>query len=58
MSCDRAAEFWTEKDKTAACMPEDELHTAIDTCIKARSISALTAAQKEHGYSPRQRLAL
>ena len=53
MNYDRAAEFWTEKDKSAVCMSADELHTAIDTCIKARSTCALAAAQKERRYSPR-----
>ena len=44
MNYEEAAAFWTEKDKTAVKMPEDDLRSAIENFIKARTTCALATA--------------
>ena len=44
MNYEEAATFWTEKDRNAVKMPEEELHASIETFIKERSTCALATA--------------
>lgn len=44
MNYEKAAAFWTEKDRNAVKMPECELHAAIETFIKERNTCALATA--------------
>ena len=44
MNYEKAAAFWTEKDKNAVKMPKNELHAAIEDFIKARNTCALAVA--------------
>ena len=44
MNYEKAAAFWTEKDKNAVKMPTDELRTAIEDFIKARNTCTLAVA--------------
>ena len=44
MNYEKAAAFWTEKDKNAVKMPKNELHAAIEDFIKAHNTCALAVA--------------
>ena len=47
MDYDRAAEYWTEKDRNSPSMPEDKLREKIEAFIRENNTCALAAASSD-----------